>query len=198
MSLARAWHGASCALTKHAYLATQMVAAPTTASPTRAVAATATRRPRAALIALLVIGSVALAGCGGGSSGSASGTAASATVVTKAQSGYGTVLATPSGRDLFVLTSDAAGTTCSGSCTKEWHPLIASGKVTAGPGLNASLLSTVRRSDGRTQVTYDKRPLYTYAGSDTTGAAGVMGDGGIWYLIAPSGKPVEQTTSGGY
>jgi predicted lipoprotein with Yx(FWY)xxD motif len=153
---------------------------------------------------LLVAGASLLAGCGG--SGSAKGggaTQASAptvtTVTTEHLAGYGTVLATSSGEALYVLTADPPdGSKCVGSCTSKWHPLIANGAPTAGPGVKQSLLSTFTRSDGSEQLIYNDHALYTYTGPGQAGGAGITADGGIWYLVSPAGKAIEQTTSGGY
>lgn len=148
---------------------------------------------------LLLAGASLLAGCGGSGSGAGRAPASSATVVTKHIAGYGTVLATSSGQALYVLTSDPpGGTRCTGACTVRWHPLLEQGRPTAGPGVNPSMLSTFKRSDGRVQVLYDDRALYTYTGSGQAGGAGIPDGDGIWFLISPAGKPVEQTTGGGY
>jgi predicted lipoprotein with Yx(FWY)xxD motif len=112
--------------------------------------------------------------------------------------GYGTVLA-KSGHPLYVLSSDPSGASrCEGSCTSQWPPLSASGSPTAGPGVKSSLLSTFKRSDGTAQVLYDKRALYTHKGRGLVSGAGVRFQGGTWYLVAPSGKPIKATKSGGY
>lgn len=143
-----------------------------------------------------------LAACGGSSSsGKTSGTASasSATVITKKVAGYGSVLATPSGQTLYLLTADpAGGSKCTGPCTSLWPPLTDHGSPTAGPGVNASMLSTFKRSDGKQQVLYNKHALYTHTGTGAASGAGIAADGGIWYLVSPSGKAVKSTTAGGY
>jgi predicted lipoprotein with Yx(FWY)xxD motif len=152
-------------------------------------------------VALLVVVASAMLGYPGTGSARSSGAARalSETVIAEQLPGYGTVLATSSGKALFMLTADPPGESkCSGSCTNEWHPLIESGTPTAGPGVKASLLSTFRRDDGQRQVAYDKHALYTHAGSDPAAAAGALGEGGIWYLVSPAGTGIGQTTSGGY
>jgi predicted lipoprotein with Yx(FWY)xxD motif len=142
---------------------------------------------------------VLLTGCGG--SGGSADTGGPATVKTTKVSGYGTVLADNSGRSLYLSTADKEmSSKCSGSCTKTWHPLIVTGKPTAGGDAKASLLSVLVRPDGKRQVTYDGLPLYTYAGpgQGPAAGAGLTGEGGIWYLVSPKGDPIEQTGAGGY
>lgn len=114
-------------------------------------------------------------------------------------SGYGTVLASGTGKALYLLTADpSGGSRCTGSCTTQWHPLTVSGSPHAGQGVKASLLSTFRRGDGSTQVLYNHHALYTYSGAGAASGAGIAADGGIWYLVSPAGKAVRSTTSGGY
>ena len=63
------------------------------------------------------------------------------------------------------------------------------------------------RSDGKTQVTYDGHPLYTYAGDSSPGATNGQGQntfGALWWVVAPNGSVVKTaaaqpatSTSGG-
>jgi predicted lipoprotein with Yx(FWY)xxD motif len=152
-------------------------------------------------VALLVVVASAMLGYPGTGSARSSGAARalSETVIAEQLPGYGTVLATSSGEALYVLTADPPdGSKCVGSCTSKWHPLIANGAPTAGPGVKQSLLSTFTRSDGSEQLIYNDHALYTYTGPGQAGGAGITADGGIWYLVSPAGKAIEQTTSGGY
>ena len=43
---------------------------------------------------------------------------------------------------------------CSGACATNWPPLTSS-NPTVGKGANASMVGTSKRSDGKTQVTYN-------------------------------------------
>ncbi len=151
------------------------------------------------------IGVLALAGCGGGSATSSSSSSASAaagsaaTVKVSKLPGYGSVLTTGSGQTLYLLSSDPAKSSkCAGACTSQWPPLIASGAPEVGSGARGSLLSTFKRSDGKQQVSYNGHALYTHAGAGATSGAGVAGEGGVWYLVSPSGGAVKSTASGGY
>jgi len=112
--------------------------------------------------------------------------------------GYGSVLVTAADQPIYILSTDPSGSSkCSGSCAKAWKPVTVSGSPKAGSGASSSLLSSFKRSDGTTQVLYDKHALYTHAGSAAS-AAGTASDGGVWYLINAKGKEVKSTTAGGY
>lgn len=163
--------------------------------------------PPAPIRSLAVIAGVSLAVAACGSSapssshkGSPSPKAGSAaTVATTKVPGYGTVLASGKGAPLYLLSTDPSGaSSCSGSCAKRWPPLTVSGKPSAGPGVNASLLSSFKRSDGSEQVAYSGQALYTHPGMSASAVAGTAADGGIWYLVSPSGKPIKSTTGSGY
>jgi hypothetical protein len=47
-------------------------------------------------------------------------------------------------------------------------------------------------------VLYDKHALYTHTGRGLVSGVGVKSEGGIWYLVDPSGKPIKKTKGGGY
>jgi predicted lipoprotein with Yx(FWY)xxD motif len=65
----------------------------------------------------------------------------------------------------------------------------------AGEGVDSTLLGTITREDGSTQVTYNGWPLYFYhedtAAGDTNGQ-GLEEFGGLWYLVSPTGEAVTQ------
>jgi predicted lipoprotein with Yx(FWY)xxD motif len=112
--------------------------------------------------------------------------------------GYGKALAA-SGHPVYLLSSDPpGGSRCTGACTSTWPPVTVTGRPTAGPGADSSLLSTFKRADGSTQVLYDRHALYTHTGRGLVSGAGVRSEGGIWYLVDPSGKAIKKTKSGGY
>ncbi|HEX3801669.1 MAG TPA: hypothetical protein VHV75_02405 [Solirubrobacteraceae bacterium] len=180
----------------------------------------AVRRALPLLLSLAVIagGSLLIAACGSSSSGSSGNSPSTSSSATSSQStsqspsgdaaasvstikvpGYGTVLATAKGAALYLLTADPTGSSsCSGSCATAWPPLTVTGKPVAGAGVSASLLSSFKRSDGSEQVLYDGHALYTHPGLSATASAGTAGDGGIWYLVSPSGSPVKTTNGSGY
>ena len=78
--------------------------------------------------------------------------------------GLGRILVDAGGRTLYLFEKDKNGkSACTGMCAAFWPPLIASGKPLVDAGAKASLLGTIRRADGRLQVTYNHHPLYTFA-----------------------------------
>lgn len=156
------------------------------------------------LVGLLTL---AVAGCGSsasggskqGSSAASKASSSSASVTTTKVPGYGTVLASAHGAPLYLLTADHNGTSsCTASCAKQWPPLTVEGKPTAGSGVSGALLSSFTRSDGSVQVLYAGHALYTHPGTSASAVAGTASDGGIWYLVSPSGKPVKSTNGSGY
>ncbi|HMJ72043.1 MAG TPA: hypothetical protein VK471_01630 [Solirubrobacterales bacterium] len=96
-----------------------------------------------------------------------------------------TVLTANNGLTLYSLSVEKNGRfICTGSCLKDWHPLVvAAGVKPAGP----VALGTVKRPDGRRQVTFEGRPLYTFDDDKRKGDANGEGfkDVGTWHAATP-------------
>ena len=110
----------------------------------------------------------------------------------------GAILVTKSGAPLYHFTTETNGKiSCTGACTKLWPPLTVGGgaKPVAGPGVSAATLGTIKRPDGKTQITYDGLPLYRYARDITPGVAGSQGLNGSWYAVTPAGSITKASTS---
>ncbi len=122
----------------------------------------------------------------------------------------GRYLTDGSGRSLYLVTRDArfvggtptagqggSGTSsCTGPCAAVWPPLLTTGNPTAGDGVNATLIGTVTRADGGTQVTYNGWPLhYSYADTKPGDINGET-QGGVWFLVSPEGNPVRPLPAG--
>ena len=119
-------------------------------------------------------------------------------VVTVRTTGLGKVLADQRGRTLYLFAKDKRRmSACSGSCVSFWPPLLTTGKPHAGSGLKASLLGTIRRNDGQTQVTYGGHPLYRYSLDKRPGQTkgeGLDDFGAHWYAVSPGGSKVVKAT----
>src|SRR3990170_1374014 len=117
--------------------------------------------------------------------------AGQATLLVSASS-LGSILIDARGLTLYAFTQDSPGTsTCQAGCVEFWPPLLISGSPSAGDGIQASLLGTITRSDGGSQVTYAGRPLYTFAQDNAPGELNGQGSGGVWFVVTPEGDIVS-------
>ncbi len=102
----------------------------------------------------------------------------------------GSILVTKNGMALYHMKSETNGAiNCTGACAKLWPPLTVGGgaKVVAGLGISAAKLGTIKRPDGKTQVTYNGLPLYRYANDVKVGVASSQGLDDFWYAVTPAG-----------
>lgn len=154
------------------------------------------------LAAPLAVALLAAAACSSSGSSStsnstspsaAAGSASSTVITTKTSSG-GSFLTNSAGRAIYLFMADSSGkSACSGACAAAWPPVVATGQPTASGGAQSSDLSTITRSDGTKQVTYDGHPLYYFEGDTGPGTdkgQGLNGFGALWYLVAPSGSSI--------
>ena len=146
-------------------------------------------RRLAAAVALLLLASCALV---------PSAFAATARVTVRSTKD-GSVLVDGHGKSLYMFGPDSkTKSACSGACAQNWPPLVTSGKPKAGSGVSAKKLKTIKRSNGKMQVTYAGHPLYGFiadaAAGDVNGQ-GLNAFGGLWSLLTPSGSKVTGTGS---
>jgi predicted lipoprotein with Yx(FWY)xxD motif len=121
--------------------------------------------------------------------------AASGTAINLGNTRLGQVLVDSTGLTVYLFLADgSAMSSCnSASCVQYWPPVLTTGAPQAGAGVNASLLGTITRADGTSQVTYAGHPLYRFisdkAAGDETGQ-GVNAFGAPWYVVSPSGAQI--------
>ena len=160
------------------------------------------RRLRMLLALPAVAAGVALvAACsssGTSASGGSSGHVAAAAVGLKtAKVGGVTVLTNAQGFTLYSFAPDTSTTSkCNGPCAQA-RPPVKSGTASGVKGAFA----TIKRSDGSAQLTFHRRPLYTFVGDKAPGQAmgnGVNAFGGLWHEALASGgaAPVGSSPSG--
>ena len=110
--------------------------------------------------------------------------ATSAPVVRFVDDQFGPVLATPKKQALYTWNVEKDFKIhCKGSCAKLWPPLIVRSKA-AVPARLARIkgtFGTIRRPDGRLQVTYNRRPVYTYVHEGPTQVLCDNVDG--WFVV---------------
>jgi predicted lipoprotein with Yx(FWY)xxD motif len=123
----------------------------------------------------------------------ATGTAAATLTIRSTR--FGRILFAGNGRVVYGFTRDRRGqpSRCYGDCATAWPVYFATSALKAGAGVKPSLLGTVRRRDGRRQVTYNGWPLYFYAHerAGEVRCQNVVTHGGTWLVIRPSGALVR-------
>jgi predicted lipoprotein with Yx(FWY)xxD motif len=96
------------------------------------------------------------------------------------------ILVTTSGRTLYSLSAETHGRfICTGACTADWPPLILKG---GAKPVGVRGLGSIKRPDGRRQVTYKGKPLYRFASDAKNGDVNGEGfrDVGTWHAaLAP-------------
>jgi predicted lipoprotein with Yx(FWY)xxD motif len=111
----------------------------------------------------------------------------SKTVAGEAHAGslHATVLTNTKGLTLYTLTGEKNGKfICTGTCLSAWPPLlVAAGTKPKGP----VALGTIKRPEGKTQVTFKGMPVYTFSGDSKKGEANGEGlrDVGVWHAVTP-------------
>jgi predicted lipoprotein with Yx(FWY)xxD motif len=97
-----------------------------------------------------------------------------------------TILVDPKGLTLYSLSAETHGKfICKRACLRDWHPLyVKAGVKPTGP----VKLGAIKRPDnGKRQVTFDGRPLYTF--DEDARAGDVKGEGikdvGTWHAASP-------------
>jgi predicted lipoprotein with Yx(FWY)xxD motif len=148
---------------------------------------------------IIIVSVVAAASLAVGAS-AARHSAAAAAMVSTGGSSLGRILVNDKGLTLYLFEKDRRGrSACSGTCAAYWPPLLTRGKPTAKNGAKATLLGTIRRADGTTQVTYAGHPLYRFLPDTKPGQTKGQDShtfGAGWYVLTPAGKKIESGESG--
>jgi predicted lipoprotein with Yx(FWY)xxD motif len=118
-----------------------------------------------------------------------------------------TVLTTTKGLTLYILSAETSGRfICTRSCLSNWHPLLVrAGVKPKGP----VKLGTMKRPEGKIQVTFKGRPLYRFSGDSKAGDVSGEGirDVGTWHAATvskaapqpqPQPQPQPENPYGGY
>jgi predicted lipoprotein with Yx(FWY)xxD motif len=128
------------------------------------------------------------------SNAASSGSASAAVVAVGSAANVGTVLVDSNGMTLYYFQKDKKGSgksACSGACASAWPPLTTAGAAKAMSGVQTSMLGTIKRSDGTTQVTYAGWPLYTFVEDKKPGednGTDSKAFGASWYPLHPNGE----------
>ncbi len=142
---------------------------------------------RGAVVSGLAAAAVVVAACGssGGNASSGGGNAgstgsggnagaAAGTVSTRDLAGIGTALVTSSGMTIYTPKTPAeskGSVKCTGSCLSFWFPVTGSPADLGSSGLPGKIGTIHRLDDGKTQLTYNGKPLYTFRLDTAAGQA---------------------------
>jgi predicted lipoprotein with Yx(FWY)xxD motif len=136
--------------------------------------------------------SIAVAACGGASTGSAPPPSGGKTVAVESLGGIGKVLVDSSGKALYASDVEADGKV-HWTSSSFWKPLtVDSGKPTAAAGVGP--LGVIKRPDGSRQVTVNGRLMYTFTQDSPGKAAGngfsdqLNGRHFTWHAVLAGGK----------
>ena len=129
----------------------------------------------------------------------ASGSAAPVTVLKKATTPIGDVVADGKGMTLYMFTKDTKGATtsaCAGKCLKAWPPAL----MGAAPTLTGvtGTVASIAAPGGGQQLTLNGWPLYYFAKDAAAGDTTGQGVGGVWWALDGEGAPIMGGASSGY
>lgn len=148
----------------------------------------------------LVSGCIGNGGFGSGGNGSVD-RAVDPTVVVVEHDQYGEILVDDEGMTLYQFVNDEPNeTSCLENCLERWPALVVDSEATGGDDVTAEI-DTLRRPDGRRQVTAAEWPLYNYIEDEAPGDVEGQGVNDAWFVVDPGGKPVDsgdEPASGDY
>jgi predicted lipoprotein with Yx(FWY)xxD motif len=129
---------------------------------------------------------------------STAGLPADAAVKVDRVQGFGLFLTDNADRTLYAFANDVKDTSnCTGTCSQNWPAFIVPATPLAPSNLNAALLTTFSRPDGKLQAEYDSHPLYYYVGDKNPGDVKGQGIGNLWHVLSPRGNPMMNAYSPG-
>lgn len=101
------------------------------------------------------------------------------------------------GMTLYVFFNDSlTGTShCETPCSTHWTPVTVASAATAGDGVTAADLGTVKRADNSLQVTYRGWPLYTSPADTKPGDALGTDLSGMWEVATPGIAKISASTA---
>jgi predicted lipoprotein with Yx(FWY)xxD motif len=152
----------------------------------------------------MTVGSVALAGvvllaaCGGSYSSESKSeskpaaqpaAASGAALISTQDAKLGEIVTDGAGFTLYRFDKDTAKppvSNCANECAVAWPPVTAA-DAPALTGIDKSLVGTIKRADGSTQLTLKGWALYRFAGDTAPGQTNGQGVGGTWFVVNPTG-----------
>ena len=153
-----------------------------------------------ALLALVAVAAFGATGSFGGTPSPHSAAAKKKPTLALRTTSLGKVLVDSKGRTLYMFGADTKNrSNCADACAANWPPAKAPSKPTVGSGVSKRKLKVIKRDDGTKQLSYAGHPLYKFIADqkpgDVTGQ-GIDAFGGLWHVVAGSGKAVTRAPQG--
>ncbi len=96
------------------------------------------------------------------------------------------VLVDGNGMSLYASIRDTPGkSSCDAQCQATWRPLLATGRIITGSGVNLKNTGVILLPNCSRQVTYLGAPLYLFTQDQKPGDVNGQGYDGAWYLVLP-------------
>lgn len=110
------------------------------------------------------------------------------------ESQFGSILFDGDNRAIYLFDKETSSRSeCNGVCAEAWPPVLTEGAPQTGGGARTGLLGTAQRTDGTSQLTYNRHPLYYYV-DDPPGQVlchNVEEFGGLWLVVDAAGNAVQ-------
>jgi predicted lipoprotein with Yx(FWY)xxD motif len=104
----------------------------------------------------------------------------------------GTVVVDATGFTLYRFDKDKpkpSKSTCVAACADKWPPVLAdSVDAVTLDGVDRAAVGTVKRPDGKVQLTIGGWPVYRFTGDKAAGDTTGQGVGKTWFAVTPAGK----------
>jgi predicted lipoprotein with Yx(FWY)xxD motif len=69
--------------------------------------------------------------------------------------------------------------------------LLTEARPQAGEGVDPAKLGTIKRKDGKLQVTYNGMPLYLWVNDKAPGDTTGQNVNGVWFVVNAAGEPIR-------
>lgn len=126
--------------------------------------------------------------------GSASADAVAGDVLETASSSLGTIVVNDQKLTVYIYTKDKPNSgvsNCTGQCATAWPEVTSDSMSPKTDGVTGKV-GTIKGVDGKTQVTLNGWPLYTFASDSGPGDVNGQGVGGVWWVVGADGNKITK------
>lgn len=115
-----------------------------------------------------------------------------AVLLTTADTELGEIVVDGEGMTVYMFDTDTQGggaSSCEGQCAANWPAVTTDSDTPEVEGVTGEI-GTITGVDGKTQLTLDGWPLYTFAGDSAAGDTNGQGVNGVWWVLSPAGEKI--------